>query len=91
MWGYLSWAKRDDLQAKINEHILNLVQLASRGGNYLPNISPIEDGSVVEFEAKTGNGNRVLELAFANLIVAQRHVTTREDVVSRSAVRGQLA
>lgn len=90
MWGYRSWAKRDDLQARINQHILILVQVARHGGNHLLNISPREDGSVVELEAKTDNGNRVLELGFANLTVAQRRVTTREDVVSRSAMRGQF-
>jgi alpha-L-fucosidase len=55
-WGYRSWAKRDDLSGKINEHIFNLVQVASRGGNYLLNIGPKGDGSVVEFEADVVRG-----------------------------------
>jgi len=55
-WGYRSWAKRDDLAGKIREHILNLAQVVSRGGNYLLNIGPKGDGSVVEFEADVLKG-----------------------------------
>jgi alpha-L-fucosidase len=50
-WGYRSWAARDDLPAKINEHILRLVQVVSRGGNYILNIGPQGDGSIVPFES----------------------------------------
>lgn len=55
-WGYRSWAKRDDPAGKIREHILNLAQVVSRGGNYLLNIGPKGDGSVVEFEADVLKG-----------------------------------
>jgi alpha-L-fucosidase len=51
-WGYRSWAKRDDLAGKIREHILKLAQVVSRGGNYILNIGPRGDGSIVEFEAE---------------------------------------
>jgi alpha-L-fucosidase len=50
-WGYRSWALRDDLSARINEHILRLAQVVSRGGNYILNIGPEGDGSIVPFEA----------------------------------------
>src|SRR5450432_638330 len=50
-WGYREWQERGDLPGKINEHILKLVEVVSRGGNYLLNIGPRGDGSVVEFEA----------------------------------------
>lgn len=50
-WGYREWQKRGDLEAKTAEHIIKLVQVVSRGGNYLLNIGPRGDGSVVEFEA----------------------------------------
>lgn len=50
-WGYRSWQKRGDLAAKTAEHIERLVKVVSRGGNYLLNIGPRGDGSVVEFEA----------------------------------------
>jgi len=55
-WGYRSWAKRDDLDGKINEHILRLVEVVSRGGNYILNIGPKGDGSVVPFEASLLEG-----------------------------------
>lgn len=55
-WGYRSWAKRTDLNGKIREHLLNLVQVVSRGGNYLLNIGPKGDGSIVEFEADVLKG-----------------------------------
>jgi alpha-L-fucosidase len=46
-WGYRSWQRRDDLEGKIHENILRLVQVVSRGGNYILNIGPEGDGSVV--------------------------------------------
>jgi len=49
-WGYRSWQKREDLEGKIREHIIKLVEVVSRGGNYLLNIGPRGDGSIVEFE-----------------------------------------
>lgn len=55
-WGYRSWQKRDDLAGKTAEHILNLVKVVSRGGNYLLNIGPRGDGSIVEFEADVLKG-----------------------------------
>jgi alpha-L-fucosidase len=55
-WGYRSWQKRDDLQGKTQENIQRLVQVASRGGNYILNIGPEGDGSVVPFEASVLRG-----------------------------------
>lgn len=49
-WGYRSWQKRGEVQPKVNEKIASLVKVISRGGNYLLNIGPRGDGSVVEFE-----------------------------------------
>ncbi len=51
-WGYRSWQRRENLEGKTREHIENLIRVASRGGNYLLNIGPRGDGSVVEFEAE---------------------------------------
>lgn len=50
-WGYRSWQERGDLQTKVNEKIASLIQVIGRGGNYLLNIGPRGDGSVVEFES----------------------------------------
>ena len=49
-WGYRSWQKHDDLASKTKEHLKNLIRVVSRGGNYLLNIGPRGDGSIVEFE-----------------------------------------
>ncbi len=55
-WGYRSWQKRVPLEDKIHEEILRLVKVASRGGNYILNIGPKGDGSVVEYEADVLRG-----------------------------------
>jgi len=55
-WGYRSWEERKDLPGKIDEHILKLAEVVARGGNYLLNIGPRGDGSVVEFEADVLRG-----------------------------------
>lgn len=49
-WSYRSWQKRDNLNGKIEEKINTLKNIVNRGGNYLLNIGPRGDGSVVEFE-----------------------------------------
>jgi alpha-L-fucosidase len=55
-WGYRSWQEHGELNTKINEHIVKLVEVVSRGGNYILNIGPRGDGSVVEFEADVLRG-----------------------------------
>lgn len=55
-WGYRSWQKRTDLEAKRREHILRLVKVVSRGGNYILNIGPKGDGSVVPYETDVLRG-----------------------------------
>lgn len=49
-WGYRSWQLRGELQPKVEEKIESLIRVISRGGNYLLNIGPRGDGSVVPFE-----------------------------------------
>lgn len=49
-WGYRSWQKRGDPRVKTAEKIKSLVKVVSRGGNYLLNIGPKGDGSIVSFE-----------------------------------------
>ena len=49
-WGYRSWQERTDLPGKIEENILRLVQVVSRGGNFILNIGPEGDGSIVPYE-----------------------------------------
>lgn len=50
-WGYREWQRRDNLAAKTAEHLRNFIKVISRGGNYLLNIGPRGDGSIVEYEA----------------------------------------
>ncbi len=50
-WGYRSWQGRGEAEDKAREKIQALVRVVSRGGNYLLNIGPSGDGSVVPFEA----------------------------------------
>lgn len=49
-WSYRSWQERGEVQPKVDEKIASLIKVISRGGNYLLNIGPRGDGSVVEFE-----------------------------------------
>ncbi|WP_405620694.1 alpha-L-fucosidase [Streptomyces sp. NBC_01508] len=55
-WGYRSWQVRDDLPGKIRDLVVGLTGVRARGGNYLLNIGPRGDGSVVEFEADVLRG-----------------------------------
>ena len=55
-WGYRSWQKREDLPGKIHEKLLSLIKVVSRGGNYLLNIGPKGDGTVVPYEAEVLTG-----------------------------------
>ena len=49
-WGYRSWQERGSEADKTREKLASLIRVCSRGGNYLLNIGPRGDGSVVEFE-----------------------------------------
>jgi alpha-L-fucosidase len=55
-WGYRSWQARTDLPGKIRENIARLVRVVSQGGNYILNIGPEGDGSVVPFESQVLHG-----------------------------------
>ena len=49
-WGYRSWQQRGDPAPKAAEKLRSLINVVSRGGNFLLNIGPEGDGSVVPFE-----------------------------------------
>ncbi len=55
-WGYRSWQVRDDLPGKVRDLVEGLSSVRARGGQYLLNIGPRGDGSVVEFEADVLRG-----------------------------------
>ena len=51
-WSYRSWQKRGNAHEKAMEKLRSLIYVTSHGGNYLLNIGPKGDGSVVPFEAQ---------------------------------------
>ena len=51
-WSYRSWQERGDKHAKAMEKLRSLINVVSHGGNFLLNIGPRGDGSVVEFESE---------------------------------------
>ncbi|WP_263383798.1 alpha-L-fucosidase [Granulicella arctica] len=55
-WGYRSWQKHGEVADKVHEKILELVTVVSGGGNYILNIGPKGDGSVVPFESQVLQG-----------------------------------
>lgn len=50
-WGYRKWQDRSDFDGKVRDLVIGLTSVRARGGNYLLNIGPRGDGSIVEFEA----------------------------------------
>ena len=51
-WSYRSWQERGDKHVKALEKLRSLINVVSHGGNFLLNIGPRGDGSVVEFESE---------------------------------------
>ena len=49
-WSYRSWQERGRVEDKVAEKLRSLIEVVSHGGNYLLNIGPASDGSVVPFE-----------------------------------------
>jgi alpha-L-fucosidase len=55
-WGYKSWVKGDPLPIQIKKQIRNLSKIVCMGGNYLLNIGPKSDGTVVNYEKEVLEG-----------------------------------
>ena len=49
-WSYRSWQDRGESHVKAMEKLRSLINVVSHGGNFLLNIGPKGDGSVVDFE-----------------------------------------
>ncbi len=49
-WSYRSWQERGSVEDKYAEKLRTLINVVAHGGNYLLNIGPASDGSVVPFE-----------------------------------------
>lgn len=50
-WSYRSWQERGDVTTKVMEKLRSFINVVSHGGNFLLNIGPRGDGSIVEFES----------------------------------------
>lgn len=55
-WSYRSWQQYSEVKAKVEEKIIALTRVVSRGGNYLLNIGPKGDGSIVKHEEEVLDG-----------------------------------
>lgn len=51
-WSYRSWQERGNAHTKAMEKLRSLINVVSHGGNFLLNIGPKGDGSVVPFESE---------------------------------------
>ncbi len=51
-WSYRSWQERGDVNTKVQEKLRSLINVVAHGGNFLLNIGPRGDGSIVEFESE---------------------------------------
>lgn len=51
-WSYRSWQERGEVEDKVAEKLRTLIDVVSRGGNFLLNIGPDSDGSIVPFESE---------------------------------------
>lgn len=49
-WGYKSWVERHDVDEKVNEQIRLMAKVVSQGGNYLLNVGPKSDGTIIDYE-----------------------------------------
>jgi len=48
-WGYKSWVRRPPMDVEVKKRIGQLSRVASRGGNYLLNIGPLPDGTILPY------------------------------------------
>jgi alpha-L-fucosidase len=55
-WGYRSWQVREDLPGKIKEKISEIAFVTAHGGNYLLNLGPKPDGTIVDYEVQVLKG-----------------------------------
>lgn len=49
-WSYRSWQERGEVKDKVYQKLCQLTNVVSHGGNFLLNIGPKGDGSIVPFE-----------------------------------------
>ncbi len=49
-WGYKSWVERPDPEQQTKNQIRKLVDIVSMGGNFLLNVGPLSDGTILDYE-----------------------------------------
>jgi alpha-L-fucosidase len=49
-WGYKNWVVRHPINEKTKEQIRLMAKVVSRGGNYLLNVGPKSDGTIIDYE-----------------------------------------
>lgn len=66
-WSYRSWQERGEVKDKVYQKLCQLTNVVSHGGNFLLNIGPKGDGSVVTFEKEVleSIGNWLNEYGYA--------------------------
>jgi len=55
-WGYKSWIERPPLEGQIARQVKLLTEVVGKGGNYLLNVGPLADGSILEYEQQVLSG-----------------------------------
>lgn len=55
-WGYKSWVKGAPVKEQVRSQIMKLSQIAALGGNFLLNIGPKPDGTVLPYEVEVLKG-----------------------------------
>ncbi len=55
-WGYKSWVKGAPLAQQVRTQVRKLSSIASMGGNFLLNVGPKEDGSILAYEQQVLEG-----------------------------------
>ena len=92
-WSYRSWQERGEVEDKYAEKLRSLIEVVAHGGNYLLNIGPASDGSVVPFEAEvirrigtwlSENGDAIYGTQpspFKNAVFDWGHVTVKDNVM----------
>lgn len=92
-WSYRSWQERGSVEDKYAEKLRTLINVVAHGGNYLLNIGPASDGSIVPFEAEVirligrwldDNGEAIYGTSpspFRNNGFGWGHITVKDNVM----------
>lgn len=51
-WAYKSWIERPEMTGQVRDQIRRLANVIGRGGNFLLNIGPLPDGSLLDYEVE---------------------------------------